>query len=204
MKILALDAMGVIYSARDDVLELLCPFIAEKGGIREIDTVQRIYVSASLGEISSAEFWKSVKIDPELEDAYLQRHRLSEGLLEFLEILSSQDIKVWGLSNDVSEWSRKLRGQFGLDKYFKGFVVSGDVHIRKPDSLIYRYLLKKSNASAQNIVFVDDQPKNLDVAAGLGFRTLLFEGRDQDNKHNHDVINGFPELFKWLRANLVL
>jgi hypothetical protein len=35
MKTLALDAMGVIYAAGDDVAELLCPFIREHGGLSD-------------------------------------------------------------------------------------------------------------------------------------------------------------------------
>ena len=202
MKILALDGMGVIYSAKDDVLELLCPFIAEKGGTKDVELVQKIYLSASLGEISSAAFWRAVKTDPELENEYLGRHRLTEGSLEFLDALHSQDIQVWLLSNDISEWARKLRGQFGLDKYFQGFIVSGDVHGRKPGFMIYHYLLKKSEISPQDIVFVDDRPKNLDSAAKLGLQTVLFEaGSAGGKKYGHDAISSFSELLKWLKDN---
>ncbi len=175
MKVLALDGMGVIYSVGEDVLDLLCPFIIEKGGIRDIDEIQNLYYSASLGHISASKFWKLVGIAPDLEDDYLERHKLTDGLIDFLEAMKSRDIEVWGLFNDVSEWSIKLRRKFGLDKYFRGFIVSGDIGIRKPDSLIYQYLLRQLNASPSNVTFVDDRLRNLDSAASLGFDTVLFD-----------------------------
>ena len=49
MKVLVLDAMGVIYSVRDDVKDLLCPFIAEKDGSKDTSKIERLYHSASLG-----------------------------------------------------------------------------------------------------------------------------------------------------------
>ena len=83
MKTLVLDAMGVIYAAGDDVAELLCPFIHENGGIADDRRIEALYHDAS-GRLSAIQFWEQVQLDPALEDAYLIRHRLSAGLLQFL------------------------------------------------------------------------------------------------------------------------
>ena len=42
LKVLVLDAMGVIYSIEDDVGELLHPFILEKGGIKDLKIINAI------------------------------------------------------------------------------------------------------------------------------------------------------------------
>jgi hypothetical protein len=68
MKILVLDAMGVIYSVRDDVIDLLCPFIEEKRGVLDHDQIESLYQAASLGRISTVEFWQTIHMDPALED----------------------------------------------------------------------------------------------------------------------------------------
>jgi putative hydrolase of the HAD superfamily len=206
MTVVALDGMGVLYSAQDDVLELLGPFIAEKGGICDGDVVQRIYYSASLGEITSADFWRAVKLDPALEDEYLSRHTLNRDLKESLAALNSRGLILWLLSNDLAEWSLKLRLKFGLEGYFQGFTVSGDVHARKPDSLIYRIMLKQSGVRAQDVIFVDDRVKNLDPAAALGFRTVLFDTRGSADKPNaHFTVSNFPALVdRLLKFNLKL
>lgn len=56
LKVIILDAMRVIYSVKDDVRDLLCPFIAEKGGSRDIVKIQELYHSASLGKITAWSF----------------------------------------------------------------------------------------------------------------------------------------------------
>jgi hypothetical protein len=112
MKIVALDAMGVIYpvgDGGDDVKNLLIPFIKEKGGSEDTDTIERLYLQASLGKLAAFQFWQKVGLDPKLEDEYLKRFTLSPGLTEFLEAMNSHQTAVWCLSNDLSEWSRKLR-----------------------------------------------------------------------------------------------
>ena len=84
MKTLVLDAMGVIYQAGDDVVELLCPFIHQHGGVADDREIEALYIEASLGHLSARQFWEKVQVDPNLEDDYLRRHRLSTGLREFL------------------------------------------------------------------------------------------------------------------------
>jgi hypothetical protein len=75
MKTLVPDAMGVIYAVGDDVGELLCLFIAEKGGVRDPEQIRDAYRAASLGRMSASAFWRAVSVPPELEDEYLTRHR---------------------------------------------------------------------------------------------------------------------------------
>ena len=200
MKAVVLDAMGVIYSVGDDVADLLVPFTKEKGGTGDIARIERLYHSASLGIISSAELWESIGVDPGLEDEYLQRHALTDGLIEFLGAVTGlQDMKVWCLSNDLSEWSKKLRARFGLDRYFDGFVISGDVGVRKPDRAIFECLLERMNVGASEVVFVDDLPKNLDSAARLGFNTILFAAAGVSPAvHGHRVAHRFQDILTWL------
>jgi len=71
LKTIVLDAMGVIYSVGDDVSELLCPFIAEKGGLRDVGRISLLYRAASLGQMSAKEFWRAASVDPGREDDYL-------------------------------------------------------------------------------------------------------------------------------------
>ncbi len=195
IKVVLLDAMGVMYSVGDDVTELLCPFIAENGGISDIDKITSLYMEASLGKMTSNEFWQEVGIDPKLEDKYLQRHNLTDGLIEFLEAINAKGIVVWCLSNDLSEWSKKLRDRFKLKKYFHGFVISGDSGLRKPDPAIFQHLFKEINANAVEVLFVDDNPKNLDRATELGLKTILFHtGGEKLDNSVYETARDFNEL----------
>ena len=197
--ILVLDAMGVIYSIGDDVIDLLCPFIEEKGGTRNISTIEECYHSASLGNMSASEFWEAVELDPGVEDEYLFRHELTDGLIAFLETINSSGIEVWCLSNDLSEWSRKLRVRFELENYIRGFIISGDVGVRKPDKAIFNQLVRQLDTNPRDIVFVDDQPRNLDSAAVFGLDTILFTSAPHDStRGKHRVVMSFRELLSLL------
>jgi len=174
MKVLVLDAMGVIYPVGDDVRGLLCPFITAKHGAGDYDTVEEYYNKASVGKMTAHDLWKAVSIDPRLEDEYLQGFELTPGLLDFLKKAESRGIEMWCLSNDLAEWSQKLRNRFGLQQFFRGVIISGDVGLRKPDPMIFRLLLERSGVPAKQLLFVDDNPKNIIAAAALGIDSVLF------------------------------
>ena len=52
---------------------------------------------------------------------------------------------------------------------FDGGVASCEVHINKPDPLIYKALLEKYHLKAQESVFIDDRLDNVQAAFRLGF-----------------------------------
>jgi HAD superfamily hydrolase (TIGR01509 family) len=198
-KLLALDAMGVIYAEPSDGANLLYPFIVEKGGCTDVQEILRLYSAASLGGMSSAEFWRCAGLDPALEDEYLKRHELSKGLNEFLDEMASRGIELWCLSNDVSEWSKKLREKFALGRYFRGFVISGDMGTRKPDPAIYHSLLEQSGCRPCDIVFVDDRLRNIEAAA-LGMGAILFKPAPEEMQgHNYTIARNFAELLSLLQ-----
>jgi len=197
--VLVLDAMGVIYSSKDDVEELLIPFIRARGGA-SAKTIEHCYQSASMGDLSAEDFWYRVGLSPEVEDEYLESFTLTPGLMEFLDRMVKSEIPVMALTNDVSRWSTKLRKKFGLEKSIRHWVVSGDVCVRKPDPLIYDALIKNSEKGEEGIyLFVDDRIKNLDTAYQKGWKTVLFRPeRDAETEH-HATACDFQELWKLIR-----
>jgi HAD superfamily hydrolase (TIGR01509 family) len=200
LRIIVLDAMGVIYSVGNDDRDLLCPFVEEKGGTKDISKIQMLYHTASLGNMSPADLWEAVGLDPGLEDEYLQRYELTDGLTDFLKAASSQGYELWCLSNDIPEWSKKLRDRFGLERYIRGFIISGDVGVRKPEQAIFNHLIGQLTVSPHDAAVVDDQRRNLDVAAALGFNTILFAPTDHDlTDEKHIVAISFTDILCWLR-----
>lgn len=192
---LVLDAMGVIYKTHDDVRELLVPFIKEKGGITDTEKIEELYYHTSLGKWPSYEFWRSVHIDYNLEDEYLSLHKLSDGLIEFIAKASSIFRSISCLSNDVSEWSKKLRDQFQLDRYISKWFISADLKRRKPSYDIYKMFIEKSGYRPSETIFVDDREKNLQPARKLGFRVILFNPDCSENTRNFLTINNLNDLF---------
>jgi HAD superfamily hydrolase (TIGR01509 family) len=199
-RILVLDAMGVMYPLGDDVRDLLCPFIKEHGGEADTTKIEALYREASLGRRSARDFWRAVGVDPELEEKYLRRFELTPGLVDFLQSPPPHLAGVWCLSNDLSEWSVGLRRMFGLEPLFQGFVISGDVGVRKPDGAIYRHLFQQARVEPQQTIIVDDRRANLDAAKGLGMATVLFTLGDTPTNAWHPTVRGFAELNHFLSS----
>lgn len=152
-----LDAMGVIFRARDDVEELLIPFVAQHGGVADAPLVRSAYREASLGTLEADDFWSGVRMDPAMEDQYLALHELMPGVAEFIARVAALRYPLWCLSNDVSRWSTKLRRRHDLERRFAGFVISADIGARKPDSAAYRALLDRLRCAPGDVLFGDDR-----------------------------------------------
>ena len=193
---LVLDAMGVIYQAGDDVEELLIPFIKKNNGITNKKEIEKQYYKASMGEISSKKFWESVQINHTSEDEYLQNHILTVGLIDFLQDAISVFESISCLSNDVFEWSKKLRKRFKLEEYISEWYISGVFQARKPSEEIYLKFLAKSGFKASQIIFVDDREKNLESARSLGFGTILFDPYHQISTRKFSVANNLNEILR--------
>ena len=159
--ILILDAMGVLYEAGDDVAELLVPFVGKHGraGL-SAEAIERDYVEASLGRMDAAGFWQRMGVAPSLEDSYLAGHRLIDGTLEALPQLRQRYGRLACLSNDVASWAQKVRQRFGLESWIDHWFISGDVGLRKPSGEIYRLAADRLGVRPQDVVFVDDRPRN--------------------------------------------
>lgn len=191
---LLLDAMGVIYSVGDDVRDLLIPFVREHGGCTDARVIEEVYVATSLGQCDPDVFWKTVGLDPSIEDSYLERFTLMPGLEQFLDLVQPHVTAIACLSNDVSRWSRKLRNRFGLEDRIASWTISGDVFARKPSPEIYHLCLNALQVAPHNVLFVDDRVKNLDAAAQIGMSTVLFGCSGERGPGSHTTVGGFAEL----------
>lgn len=177
IRAVALDAMGVIYRAGDDVGELLLPFLAGLGLPADRSIVEPLYVACSRGECTSTELWRRLGVTGPvdgLDEQYLDGHALNPGLFDLLAAAAQRGVLVAALTNDVAEWSLALRTRFAIATAIEPWVVSGDVGHRKPSPEIYAALLDRIEVPAGEVLFVDDRPANLDAAASLGLQTLLF------------------------------
>jgi FMN phosphatase YigB (HAD superfamily) len=198
-QVLALDAMGVLYAGGDDVAELLIPFIRQNGGTADARHVEEKYIEASLGNITAAQFWKDDGIDPGLEDRYLSMHELMPGVDAILGLAVSMSCSICCISNDVREWSGKLRRRFSLADRITDWFVSGDIGSRKPDERIYRFALNSLGVPAERVLFVDDRVRNLDAATRLGMDTVWLSPKDMPSQYHRRI--GSLELLADLLAS---
>jgi putative hydrolase of the HAD superfamily len=193
-----LDAMGVIFEVCDDVKDLLVPYIQKRNSGISMEKIKEMYLKASLGEISSFDFWSQLGFGieyPEIEKNYLDTCLTVDPEFRKTAEKLAKNYSLAILSNDVKEWSNYLSVKFNLDKLFKVTIVSGEVGYRKPDKRIYNILLDRIQSTPSNCVFVDDRLKNLRTAFEIGIRTIRFARESSNDAFSADFeINSFTEL----------
>jgi epoxide hydrolase-like predicted phosphatase len=92
---------------------------------------------------------------------------------KLLENLRASKYILGLLSDTVPPTARSIRESGGYDM-FDFTILSCESGLRKPDQKIYELALSKLHDIApQNVVFIDDNPKNLVPASMLGMETIL-------------------------------
>ena len=191
-KVVALDGMGVLYREGDDVARLLIPFARERGSLLTDKELAERARALSLGRITTSEFWAQVgALGPaeQLSHDYLALHQLNPGVVRFLRTLRQRGIRTACITNDAAPWATALRRRHSLEGLIDVWVISGAVGVRKPDIPIFEVLRRVAQVPANEILVIDDEPRNLDAARSLGFRTAWFRPQGPT-----DEANGHPVL----------
>jgi len=82
-------------------------------------------------------------------------------------------LKIAVVSNEARELNAYRIRKFKLDGFVDSFISSCFVHIRKPDVDIFRLALDIAQAPARQIVYIDNTPMFVQIAEGLGIRSIL-------------------------------
>jgi putative hydrolase of the HAD superfamily len=88
------------------------------------------------------------------------------------ELKSRHDLKVVAISNEGRELAQHRIDAFRLRDFVDSFFVSGFLHMRKPDSLIFEFALDAVQAPLQHAVYMDDRQLFVEVASGLGLQAF--------------------------------
>ena len=92
-----------------------------------------------------------------------------------LEELQDAGCELHALTNWSAETFPLARARFGFLEHFETILVSGEERLIKPDPRIFALLLERIGHPAEACVFVDDNARNIDAAAALGFDAIRFE-----------------------------
>jgi 2-haloacid dehalogenase len=66
------------------------------------------------------------------------------------------------------------RERYPFLRWLDGTVVSGFEGVAKPDPRVYELLLDRFGLDAARTLFIDDSPKNVAAARGVGMQALEF------------------------------
>ena len=103
------------------------------------------------------------------------------GLQEQIRLWAEQGYRIYILSTTCEIFYRiEKAGLLPIYPLLSGYILSSEVGVVKPEPEIYQKLLKKYGIEPTESVFIDDIQANLDMAAELGFETILAK-REGDN-----------------------
>jgi 2-haloacid dehalogenase len=95
--------------------------------------------------------------------------------VEILRALKDRGVPVYGLTNMETWTYPDRRERYPFLRWFDGTVVSGFEGVAKPDPRVYELLLERFGLNAASTLFIDDSPKNVAAARGVGMQALEFE-----------------------------
>jgi len=85
-------------------------------------------------------------------------------------------LRIAVVSNEARELNAHRIRTFQLGRFVDFFVSSCFVHLRKPDAEMLRLALDLAQVPAAEIVYIENTPMFVDVAEGLGIRSILHTG----------------------------
>ena len=191
MKAIALDMYGVIMRQDGNEFPL---YVQQFFPHLTLEEIQRPWSMADKGMISSLELFAALGFTGDLEKVdhdYLDTIGIMPGAIDFLRTAHKR-FQTALISNDASRWSQYIRCKWGLNPYFDVITVSGDVKLCKPDPRIFELTLEKLGVSAEECLYVDDRPGNLEAARNLGLRAVMLgsqSGWDGERVQNFEELS---------------
>lgn len=93
------------------------------------------------------------------------------------------------LSNHRASWLLPVLDAEGVTDLFESVVISDTVKIAKPDREIF-VVAAAHRASEDEVMYVDDDPRNIAVGASFGWRTVLAEESNLWQSEVEDWLGG--------------
>jgi HAD superfamily hydrolase (TIGR01509 family) len=101
------------------------------------------------------------------------KHRRNEPLIERAKELKA-NYRIGMISNMGYDMLNDLFSEQERSELFDDVVISSDVGLIKPSIDIFELALERLGVAADETVFIDDQPANVEGAERLGIKTILF------------------------------
>lgn len=149
-------------------------------------------------EISINEFWQQITNElgisqHEIEDFrrdFYAGDQLNEELIEHIRQWR-QSYQIGIISNAAITLRETLTYQFGIIDLFDRIIASSDVGVRKPDPRIYKAALEAFGVEANQSIFVDDLPPNIQGAEEVGIHGILYTNNDDVLRQINNLLTNF-------------
>lgn len=128
----------------------------------------------------------------EIRDAYMHMRtavQLLPHTMEMIKGLKERGFHLYIISNYGDYTYEVTKDKMEFLPYMDGAIFSYQYHIMKPDARIYEQLLKNYNLKAEECVFIDDRPENVEGAKAVGYQGILFTTYEEVKEKLEEVIS---------------
>ena len=94
------------------------------------------------------------------------------GVIERIRALRGSGIRTAIVTNNVREFGASWKAGLAFDELFDVVVDSCEAGLRKPDRRIYELALSRLGVAAEDAVFLDDFPVNVEGARRVGLHAI--------------------------------
>lgn len=179
---LVFDADGVLQESTQPLIEL----VREQLGVPEDQAdalIQRIFEAERPCMLGQADFL--TELERVLRETGYSAHfeaalhswraiRVDEASLELVAELRRRGYQCFLASNQHSYRARYMAEALGYERYFDRTFFSCDFGCLKPERRYFERLIAEIGRKPDEIVFIDDGPKNVEAARSLGIRASVF------------------------------
>ena len=107
------------------------------------------------------------------EFMFAQSHPYPEMIELFTQLKVRYKLKIAVVSNEAREVNAYRIATFKLNGFVDFFISSCFVHLRKPDTDIFRLALDVAQTPVEQILYIENTPMFVQIAEGLGIQSIL-------------------------------
>lgn len=102
------------------------------------------------------------------------------GTVDILETLHSRGShRLYALTNWSDETFPLALSRFDFLQRFEDILVSGKEKMKKPEPRIFHLMAERFGINPASAIFIDDNPRNVEVAEEIGFHAVRFHSPGQ-------------------------
>lgn len=139
-----------------------------------------------------------VKNDPSIEKELREVFQNVNGMIKrydyaipWIKELKERGFHVYVISNFAHKAHEECIDALDFLSEVDGGILSYQVQLIKPSPEIYRLLCSRYGLKAEECVFIDDLPKNVEAARKEGMQGIVFENLEQAKKALESVLISF-------------
>lgn len=140
------------------------------------------------GKINESDFWHSVASETNsdllqdnkesLWDTYFRKNAIPKLDVKKLSIDIKQNGFDVGIISNIEQVTHKIVDNWNMLSHFEHQFMSYQIGFSKPDLRIYEHVIQKLPYSADELLFIDDKPSNVESAKNCGMHSVHFTNLD--------------------------